>query len=191
MAYSGSASVNGFTLKKVKRFFTQEGCYTSAVLCYRGKKIGDYVNEGRGVSYYHFLPAEGYSEERIMEVLLSFPMIVRYEHGKSYPPVFWDIGILVDGIIRQNSILKSFRKAQKNGNIIVVACSESFGKSFIFPVCSDLDDSQAINIAMELSEKYEPDIRDFSFKVYRKAEETNIIFEGVPELSFPGRSASV
>lgn len=185
-----SAHINGFTLRNVKRILSYDGYVTSAVLCYRGKKIGEYFYDGMG-GLYQFSPVKGCSGKLIEEHLLSFPKVGCNDPEGPLPPIHWDIGILVDKIIWQNTVLEAFRKAQKRGKVLVEANSDIHGINMFYSVNPDHEDSKAIDSVRVLVEKQYPAVRDFCYTVYRKAEEANINFECVPELSFPGRSTSV
>lgn len=190
MGAACSADINGFTLKNVKQIPADDGYVTSAVLYYRGKKLGDYFYDGMG-GLDQFSPAKGCSREWIEEYLRSYPKVECNDPEGPLPPVHWDIGILVSKIIWQNTVLKSFRKAQKKGRVLLEASSDIFGINVFYHVTPEQEDCKAMDSVRVLVEKEYPIVRDFSYTVYRKEEEANIIIEDVPELSFPGRSASV
>lgn len=161
------AMINGFSLKSVRTMETPEGLAVKANLFLNGRKLGEYWDAGGGTPY-RFTPVAGISEERILMALRDFPPASDGESGFSVP---WDIGILVDRIIRQNRLFRSYRKAASRNGYLVEADSEKRGRSVCYSIKNNTPDETAEKlIRQDLVRNYSSD-EDFEIRVYHSEED--------------------
>ena len=165
------ASVNGFTLRNVRRMPSTDGIAISATLYFRDRKVGAYHDAGTG-GYYSFFPVKGFIRENVEKALLSFPKIPSPFEG--VPPLSWNIGILVEEIINRNETLRMFMKAKAEGKILAEAVSESCGMSLTVSLSPLNTDSEASERIMYHASRKFPKVNDFKVRVYRSEEEMDL-----------------
>lgn len=165
------ASVNGFTLRNVRRMPSTDGIAISATLYFRDRKVGAYHDAGTGVDY-SFFPANGFTKEKVEKALLSFPKIPSPFEG--VPPLNWNIGILVEEIINRNETLRMFMRAKAEGKILAEAVSESCGMSLTVSLSPLNTDSEASERIMYYASRKFPKVNDFKVRVYRSEEEMDL-----------------
>lgn len=125
MAKAFNPDINGFTINAVKTLFGTDGYITRCNLLFNGKKVGEYFDPADGGPY-DFTAANGFNAVAVERTVAAFPAFERdFGMGKEFSKVRWDIGILVDELLRLKDLSKVMSKTLAIGReMVVVSCWE-------------------------------------------------------------------
>ena len=137
MATRKSYALDGFTISRLEMMEGEDGYMIRCSLYRNSKKLGMFFDRGDG-SEYSFYPEKGVSQKAIEDYLATLPMIEPTEEG--FPPIHWNIGILVDELIRRKELESRIRKAAKAGKSLVSICDSRTGAEYQMTCNSKMTD---------------------------------------------------
>lgn len=170
-------TINGFSISSIKTMPSTDGYAIYCKVYFKGKKVGDFVDNGDG-GMYKFTANKPFDSCKIEDVVRGFPPTVR-DFGYGVMEVPYDMGQMVDALLEMEKISKEVKKQQLVGRDYVLIDDIKTGKRFsAMPLNTVSDEELSVKIREDLSSK---GITDFEIRRYRSLEDLQIVNKLVVE----------
>lgn len=159
--------INGFTANAVKEIQGTDGCVIRCNLLFNGRKVGEFFDPSNGRPY-SFKASVGFRSSAIESTVASFPDLkTAFGSGAECTAVRWDIGILVEELIRLKDMSNALAKAADRTMDLVTVDSLERNAEWMVQIPRSMTDGEA---AMEISMIMERmKIQNYEWKRYTES----------------------